>query len=129
WFVDQLEGAGFEVKGVDTIGVHYSATLWRWYRNWMANREKVESKYGNRWFRIWEYFLAYSTIISRQGSATCYQITLVKNINSTHRVEGIPTQFGLAGALAASKIDMAANRARNMAGGLEEKVRNVLRAE
>lgn len=27
---------------------------------------------------------------------------MVKNINSTHRVEGIPTQFGLLGALNAS---------------------------
>ncbi|KAF4310308.1 Cyclopropane-fatty-acyl-phospholipid/mycolic acid synthase [Botryosphaeria dothidea] len=97
--VDRLEGAGFEVKHIDTIGVHYSATLWRWYRNWMANRDKVEAKYGKRWFRIWEYFLAYSTIISRQGGATCWQITLVKNINSTHRIEGIPTQYNLAGAL------------------------------
>jgi sphingolipid C9-methyltransferase len=52
--------------------------------------------------QIWEYFLAYSTIISRQGSATCYQITLVKNINSTHRVEGITSQFGLKGAYEAS---------------------------
>ena len=52
WFVDKLEGAGFEVKGIDTIGVHYSATLWRWYRNWIGNREKVEAKYGNRWFRV-----------------------------------------------------------------------------
>jgi len=53
--------------------------------------------------QIWEYFLAYSTITSRQGGATCYQITLVKNINSTHRVEGINSQFGLKGALDASK--------------------------
>ncbi|KAK2755502.1 Sphingolipid C9-methyltransferase 2 [Arachnomyces sp. PD_36] len=96
--VDKLEGAGFELKGCDTIGVHYSATLWRWYRNWMGNRDKVEAKYGKRWFRIWEYFLAASTITSRQGGATCYQLTLVKNINSTHRVEGINTQFGLTGA-------------------------------
>lgn len=52
--------------------------------------------------QIWEYFLAYSTIISRQGSATCYQIVLVKNINSTHRIEGVSTQFGLKSALAAA---------------------------
>ena len=52
WFVDKLEGAGFEVKAIDTIGVHYSATIWRWYRNWMANRDKVEAKYGKRWFRV-----------------------------------------------------------------------------
>ncbi|KAF2156857.1 S-adenosyl-L-methionine-dependent methyltransferase [Myriangium duriaei CBS 260.36] len=101
--VDRLEGAGFEIKHIDTVGVHYSATLWRWYRNWMANRDKVEAKYGKRWFRIWEYFLSYSTIISRQGSATCYQITLVKNINSTHRIEGIGGQYNLFGALAASQ--------------------------
>lgn len=109
--VDTLEGAGFEVKGIDTIGVHYSATLWRWYRNWLANSDKVKAKYGVRWYRIWEYFLAYSTIISRQGSATCFQITLVKNINSTHRVEGIKTQFGLEGALKDGRARVAENKA------------------
>ncbi|KAB2574735.1 Sphingolipid C9-methyltransferase 2 [Lasiodiplodia theobromae] len=87
--VDRLEGVGFEVKHVDTIGVHYSGTLWRWYRNWISNREKVEAKYGKRWYRIWEFFLASSTITSRQGGATCFQITLVKNINSTHRIDGV----------------------------------------
>ena len=52
WFVDQLESAGFEIKHVDTIGVHYSATIWRWYRNWIANRSHVEAKYGVRWYRV-----------------------------------------------------------------------------
>jgi cyclopropane fatty-acyl-phospholipid synthase-like methyltransferase len=115
WTIDKLEGAGFEIKEVDTIGVHYSATLWRWYRNWLGNRDKVEAKYGKRWFRIWEYFLAYSTIASRQGSATCFQITLVKNINSTHRIEGVPTQYALQGGLksARAKFDLDAWAAKN----------------
>lgn len=108
--IDKLEGAGFEIKGVDTIGVHYSATLWRWYRNWIANQDQVKAKYGVRWYRIWEYFLAYSTIISRQGSATCFQITCVKNINSTHRIEGIATQFGLEGALKAGRARSLASK-------------------
>ena len=125
WFVNQLEGSGFEIKGIDTIGVHYSATLWRWYRNWIGNREKVEAKYGIRWFRIWEYFLAYSTIMSRQGSATCYQITLVKNVNSTHRIEGVDTQFGLAGALATGKAHLAG--AKPGAGNLAQTVKDALR--
>jgi sphingolipid C9-methyltransferase len=59
--------------------------------------------------QIWEFFLAYSTIVSREGGATCYQITLVKNINSTHRVNGIPTQFALTAALAKGKADIQAN--------------------
>lgn len=95
WVVDKLEGAGFEIVGIDTIGVHYSATIWRWYRNWLGNKDKVEAKYGKRWFRIWEYFLATSTIVSRQGSATCFQIMLRKNLNAKHRIEDVPRQFGL----------------------------------
>jgi cyclopropane fatty-acyl-phospholipid synthase-like methyltransferase len=58
WFVDKLEGSGFEIKNIDTIGVHYSATLWRWYRNWIANRPKVEAKYGSRWFKVSFYSLS-----------------------------------------------------------------------
>ena len=90
----------------------------------------VQSKIrANMFIQIWEYFLAYSTIISRQGSATCYQITLVKNINSTHRVEGVQTQFGLEGALAASKLHTIAHRGKNTAEGLEEKVKKALRPD
>jgi sphingolipid C9-methyltransferase len=52
FFVDKLESAGWEIRAIDTIGVHYSGTLWRWYRNWMANKDKCEAKYGKRWFRV-----------------------------------------------------------------------------
>jgi len=53
------------VKSVDVLGVHYSATIWRWYKNWISNKENVVAKYGERLYRIWAYFLAYSTITSR----------------------------------------------------------------
>jgi cyclopropane fatty-acyl-phospholipid synthase-like methyltransferase len=91
WVINQLEGAGFEVKSSDVFGVHYSATIHRWYKNWINNREKVEAKYGPRWYRIWLYFLAYSTIVARQGGSSVFQITLHKNLNGFHRVEGIPS--------------------------------------
>ncbi|KAK3812877.1 MAG: Mycolic acid cyclopropane synthetase-domain-containing protein [Benniella sp.] len=86
WYIKQLECAGFEVQNVDTVGVHYSATIYRWYQNWMSNKDAMISAYGKRWFRTWEIFLAWSTIISRQGSATCYQIVAHKNLNSFDRV-------------------------------------------
>lgn len=75
WFVDQLEGAGFEIKHIDTIGVHYSATIWRWYRNWMANKDKVEAKYGKRWFRVSlrknRFKIRYSlTLLFRSGNTS-----------------------------------------------------------
>lgn len=65
WVVTQLESAGFEVKNVDVLGVHYSATIDRWYKNWVSNKDKVVEAYGERWYRIWVFFLAYSVIIPR----------------------------------------------------------------
>ncbi|KAI9342345.1 S-adenosyl-L-methionine-dependent methyltransferase [Obelidium mucronatum] len=85
WVLEQAERAGYEVAHCDTIGVHYSATIYRWYLNWMQNKEKVIGKYGVRWFRVWELFLAWSSIVARQGSATCYQIVLHKNLNTFDR--------------------------------------------
>ncbi|CAI2189455.1 7705_t:CDS:2 [Funneliformis geosporum] len=87
WVIDKLEVSGFEIHSVDTIGVHYSGTIWRWYQNWLKNKDTITEKYGKRWYRIWEIFLAWSTIISRQGSATCYQIVAHKNLNAFDRAE------------------------------------------
>jgi len=89
WVVGKLEAAGFEVKNIDVLGVHYSATIYRWYKNWVSNKDKVIAKYGDRWYRVWVFFLAYSTIVSRQGGASVFQITLHKNLNAYHRVEGV----------------------------------------
>lgn len=97
WVIKQLECSGFEIKNVDTIGVHYSATLYRWYKNWMHNKEKVIAVYGERWFRTWEVFLSWSTIISRQGSASCYQIVAHKNRNAFDRAALITTGTGRLG--------------------------------
>jgi len=61
--VSSLESCGFEIKHIDTCGVHYSTTLWKWYRNWLANREKVAAKYGERWFRV--------SSVSRLAATAC----------------------------------------------------------
>jgi cyclopropane fatty-acyl-phospholipid synthase-like methyltransferase len=85
WVVGQLELAGFEVAQVDNIGVHYSLTLRKWYENWVSNKARIVDRHGERWFRIFHFFLAWSTYIAGSGAATCYQITCHKNLNSFDR--------------------------------------------
>lgn len=89
WVVTQLESAGFEVKNIDVLGVHYSATIYRWYKNWLSNKDKVVPKYGERVYRIWLFFLAWSVIIARHGGSGLFQLTLHKNLNAYHRIEGV----------------------------------------
>ena len=105
WYVKQLEMAGFEVKSVETVGSHYPPTLKAWYMNWMKNKDDPAKKdmndpakrslkevYGGTWtgdaqlpnvpgnlYRLWDIFLAWSTVAAGIGSATCYQIVAHKN--------------------------------------------------
>lgn len=85
--VQQLEAAGFEIANVETVGIHYSYTIHRWYKNWVKPEVKsaISQKYGVRLYRIWEVFLAWSTIIARQGNSTCFQIVCHKNLNNYDR--------------------------------------------
>lgn len=88
WIVTELERAGFEIHSSETIGVHYSLTINRWYDNWMkpANQAAMTEKYG-RIVRIWNIFLAWSTIIARQGNSTCTQLVCHKNLNVYDRLK------------------------------------------
>jgi sphingolipid C9-methyltransferase len=77
----QLELSGFEIDSVKNIGIHYSLTIHRWYKNWISNKEKAIKAYGVTWYRLWEWFLAWSTIIPRQGNTTCWMIIAHKNFD------------------------------------------------
>lgn len=74
WVINQVEAVGFEVKSIDVLGVHYSATLHRWYENWMKNQDNCREKYGEKLLRTWNYFLASSVITARQGGSSVFQV-------------------------------------------------------
>ncbi|KAN0060622.1 hypothetical protein ACQY0O_007280 [Thecaphora frezii] len=95
WVVTQLEKAGFEIRSVDVAGVHYSATILRWARNWESNRDKVIAKYGEEMYRRWSHFLWSSVIVAREGDSSVFQFVLHKNLNAYHRIEGVESHGGL----------------------------------
>lgn len=85
WDLKRIEKVGFEVHSVENIGIHYSKTIHFWYNNWMRNKEKVLQKYGEKVFRIYSVFLAWSVLIARHGGSTAYQIVCRKNLNNADR--------------------------------------------
>ena len=81
------EKAGWEVRGVENVSQQYVRTLELWRTNWEARRERVVSEHGERAFRVWQFFLAWSQIVAEQGSAACFQVVLNKNLDSLDRRE------------------------------------------
>jgi len=89
WYIKKLENAGFEVRSVETVGIHYSNTLNQWHQNWLKNKQHVLKAYNQYWFRLWDAFLAWSTQIAAEGHATCYQIVAHKNKAAFNRKQFI----------------------------------------
>jgi len=91
-----MEKAGFETHSVENISHHYSWTIKRWHDNWLSNKQAVIAAYGERWFRIWHLFLAWSSIIGAQGNAACFQVVLNKNLDGYNRFRWVgPRSVGL----------------------------------
>lgn len=78
WDVEQLERAGFEIRSIENMGVHYALTIYAWYNNWLKNKAEVVAKYGEKNWRNWSIFLAWSYIIANQGSSTVWMINMSK---------------------------------------------------
>jgi len=78
WVSSQLEKAGFEVQRVSNLGTHYSRTLDQWLDVWRANKVATIKTYGEKSYRRWEVFLAWSVRVARQGSSTVFMITATK---------------------------------------------------
>jgi cyclopropane fatty-acyl-phospholipid synthase-like methyltransferase len=81
----EMEKAGFDVASVENISAHYVLTLQRWHENWKRNRAAVVASYGDRWWRLFNLFLAWSWRIGAQGSSACYQVVAHKNLDSFDR--------------------------------------------
>ncbi|AKV00753.1 Cyclopropane-fatty-acyl-phospholipid synthase [Labilithrix luteola] len=79
------EKAGFEIHSVENVSIHYAWTIKAWHDNWLANKQQVLETYGERWFRIWHLFLAWSVRIAEQGNAACFQVVFNKNRNDFNR--------------------------------------------
>lgn len=80
-----VEKAGWEVQSVENTSTHYVHTLRAWRCNWEASRASITATHGERWYRIWHFFLAWSELVAEQGSAASYQVLLNKNLDSYDR--------------------------------------------
>jgi cyclopropane-fatty-acyl-phospholipid synthase len=67
------------VSDVETLRLHYAYTLRHWLNNVMANRDKIVAMYDERFFRMWEYYLAGGIVMFESGAACNYQVQYVRD--------------------------------------------------
>lgn len=90
--ISAATAAGLEVVTAKNISLHAAATATQWYKNWMKNQEAITASYGAVWFRVWAFFLAWTSIAPRIGITGQYQIVLTKALGKSNRVWQLPIQ-------------------------------------
>lgn len=66
------------VTDVEILRLHYAETLRHWFDRFEANRETARALYGERFCRMWEFYLAACEAAFREGRMMVFQIQLAR---------------------------------------------------
>ena len=78
-----IEKAGLIISDIEVLKLHYSYTLRHWKENCLKNKTQIIEMFDERFFRMWEFYLAGSEIAFKWGDQVVYQFQLTKSYTST----------------------------------------------
>ncbi len=73
-----IERAGLYVTDIEILRLHYAETLRAWRERFMSNWDKAAAIAGDRFCRMWEFYLAGSETAFRIDGHMVFQIQLAK---------------------------------------------------
>jgi cyclopropane-fatty-acyl-phospholipid synthase len=68
----------FRLEDLENFGHYYDPTLMTWFRNFDKNWPKFKDQYGERFYRMWKYYLLSCAGAFRSGSISLFQFVFVK---------------------------------------------------
>lgn len=73
-----IERTGLWVTDVEILRLHYAETLRHWFERFREGRDRARAIYGERFCRIWEFYLALCEMAFRNGPMMVFQIQLAR---------------------------------------------------
>ncbi|OXS99628.1 hypothetical protein B7H23_14255 [Notoacmeibacter marinus] len=74
-----IERAGLTITDVEILTTHYGDTLAEWRKRFHAARDAVLDEYDERFFRMWDLYLAASEAAFRFYNMVVFQIQIVRD--------------------------------------------------
>ena len=79
----------FKLEDLHNFAQYYDPTLMAWHANFISRWDQIKDQYGERFFRMWRYYLLSSAASFRSGLARLWQMVF-SPLNSTSIYERIP---------------------------------------
>ena len=83
-----IERSGLLITDMEILRLHYAMTLRHWRDRFCANRAQASAVFGERFCRIWEFYLAGSEAAFRYENLMVFQIQLAKRIGTLPLTRG-----------------------------------------
>ncbi len=71
-----IEDARLWITDIEVLRLHYAHTLSHWYRRVVASRDAIVALYDERFFRMWQFYLAGALVAFRHDAHLNFQIQL-----------------------------------------------------
>jgi cyclopropane-fatty-acyl-phospholipid synthase len=80
-----IERSGLIVTDIEVLRLHYADTLAAWRGRFLHRRSEAAAVLGERFCRMWEFYLAASEAGFRYGGLMVFQIQLAKQLDTVPR--------------------------------------------
>ena len=78
-----IENSGLLITDMEVLRMHYSHTLRHWKERFLGKKEEVLSMFDEKFFRMWEFYLAGCEMAFKWGDQVVFQFQLSKKFSST----------------------------------------------
>ena len=83
--INPIQKTGLIVADTETLIRHYDKTLESWLDRFIEKKSTVKDLFGEKFVRMWEFYLASCSAAFRYRDLVVFQLQIVKNFESSHR--------------------------------------------
>ena len=77
-----IEKSGLVITDMEVLRMHYSHTLRNWKERFLGKKEEVLTMFDEKFFRMWEFYLASCEMAFKWGDQVVFQFQLSKKLTS-----------------------------------------------
>ena len=78
-----IENSGLLISDIEVLRMHYSHTLRNWKERFLSKKSEVLEMFDERFFRMWEFYLAGCEMSFKWGDQVVFQFQLTKKFKAT----------------------------------------------
>ena len=80
--VGPIEKSGLIISDLEVLRMHYAHTLKNWKERCITNKSKITLMFDEKFFRMWEFYLASCEMVFKWGDQVVFQFQLTKDLTT-----------------------------------------------